>query len=75
MDVPYSREIHVAVDKLPPLIAAAQTTMSIFILLRAIQVIKVIIPALTVLAILALLITMTPDLEDERTAVVTPEIK
>lgn len=75
MGLPYSREIHAAVDKLPPLIAAAQSTKNIFILLAAIQVIQVIILGLMLLAMLALLITMNPDLEDERAAVVTPVVK
>jgi hypothetical protein len=75
MGLPYSREIYAAVDKLPPLIAAAQTTKNIFILLVAIQVVKVIILALTLLAILALLITMNSHLEDERAAAVTPVVK
>jgi hypothetical protein len=52
-----------------------QTTKNIFILLAAIQVIKVIILALVLLAMLALLINMNPDLEDERAAVVTPAVK
>jgi cytochrome c556 len=52
-----------------------QTTKNIFILLTAIQVIKAIILALILLAILALLVTMSPNLEDERTAVVTPAVK
>jgi fumarate reductase subunit D len=52
-----------------------QTTKNIFILLAAIQTIKVVILALILLAVFALLITMNPDLEDERAAVVTPAIK
>lgn len=57
------------------MIAAMQTTKNIFILLAAVQVIKVVLPALTLLAMLALLITVNPDLEDERAAAVTPMMK
>ena len=57
------------------MIAAVQTTKNIFILLAAVQVIKVVLPALTLLVMLALLITVNPDLEDERAAAVTPMMK
>ena len=57
------------------MIAAVQTTKNIFILLAAVQVIKVVLPALTLLVMLALLITVNPDLEDERAAAVTPVMK
>ena len=73
--MPYSREVRAAVDQLTPLFAIIQTTKNIFILLAAIQVIKAIILALVLLAMLALLVTMNPDLEDERAAVVTPAVK
>jgi hypothetical protein len=52
-----------------------QTTKNIFILLAAIQAIKVVLLALILLAMLALLITTNPDLEDERVAAVTPATK
>jgi fumarate reductase subunit D len=39
------------------------------------QVIKAIILALILLAMFALLVTLDPDLEDERVAVVTPAVK
>jgi hypothetical protein len=61
----YGREIHGAVE----------TTKKLFIFLAAIQVLKVIILALILLAMLALLVTMNPDLEDERGTVVTPAVK
>ena len=75
MGILFSQEIYGAVDQLTPLLAAVQTTKNIFILLAAIQVIKAIILALILLAILALLVTMNPNLEDERAAVVTPAVK
>jgi hypothetical protein len=71
----YSREINAAIDQLTSLVAAVQTTKDIFIFLAAIQIIKVIILALILLAMLALLVAMNPDLEDERAAVVTPAVE
>ena len=53
------------------MIAAVQTTKNIFILLAAVQVIKVVLQALTLLAMLALPITVNPVLEDERAAAAT----
>jgi hypothetical protein len=52
-----------------------QTTKNIFILLAAVHVIKVVLLALILLAMLALLITVNPDLEDERAVAVTPVMK
>ena len=75
MGVPYSQEIRTAVDQVAPLVAAVQSTKNIFILLAAVQVIKVVLLALILLAMLALLITANPDLEDERAAAVTPVMK
>ena len=79
MGIPYSRQIHAAFDQVTPLVAAGfevlQTTKNISILLAAIQVITVVILALILLTMLALLITMNPDLEAERAAVVTPVVK
>ena len=75
MGVPYSQEIRTAVDQVAPLVAAVQTTKNIFILLAAVQVIKVVLLALILLAMIALLITVNTDLEDERAAVVTPVMK
>jgi len=79
MGIPYSRQIHAAFDQVTPLVAAGfdvlQTTKNISILLAAIQVITVVILALILLAMLGLLITMNPNLDAEREAVVTPVVK
>jgi dolichol kinase len=79
MGIPYSRQIHAAFDQVTPLVAAGfevlQTTKNISILLAAIQVITVVILAMILLTMLALLITMNPDLEAERAAIVTPVVK
>jgi H+/Cl- antiporter ClcA len=79
MGIPYSRQIHAAFDQVTPLVAAGfdvlQTTKNISILLAAIQVITVVILGLILLAMIALLITMNPDLDAERVAIVTPVVK
>jgi hypothetical protein len=79
MGIPYSRQIHAAFDQVTPLVAAGfevlQTTKNISILLAAIQVITVVILAMILLTMVALLITMNPDLEAERAAIVTPVVK
>jgi len=79
MGIPYSRQIHAAFDQVTPLVAAGfdvlQTTKNISILLAAIQVITVVILGLILLAMVALLITMNPDLDAERVAIVTPVVK
>ena len=79
MGIPYSQAIRAAVDQVTPLVAAGfevlQTTKNISILLAAIQVITVVILALILLAVLALLITVNPDLHAERVAIVTPVVK
>ena len=62
-----------------PLVSAGfevlQTTKNISILLAAIQVVTVIILAAILLTLLALLISVNPDLEAERAAIVTPVVK
>jgi len=79
MGLPYSKQINAAFDQVTPLVAAGyqvlQTTRDISILLAAIQVLTVLLLALILVALLALLITVNPDLEHERQAVVTPAIK
>ena len=86
MGIPYSREINhafkelnKAYGKVTPLVAAAyevlETTKNISLLLAGIQVLTVLLLALILLALVGLLITMNPDLEDERTEFVTPIVK
>jgi hypothetical protein len=79
MGIPYSRQINLAFEKVSPLVAEGfqvlQTTKNISILLAAIQVITVVILALILVTMLALLITMNPDLAAERAAIVTPAVK
>lgn len=79
MGIPYSKQINSAFDQVTPLVAAGfevlQTTKNISILLAAIQVITVLILAIILFILLALLITVNPDLVEERKAIVTPVVK
>jgi len=79
MGIPYSKQIHAAFDQVTPLVAAGfevlQTTKNISILLAAIQVVTVLILGLILLTLIALLISVNPDLEAERTAIVTPVVR
>lgn len=79
MGLPYSRQINAAFDQVTPLVSAGfevlQTTKNISILLAAIQVVTVIILAAILLTLIALLISVNPDLEAERAAIVTPVVR
>ena len=75
MGVLYSQEIRAAVYQVAPLVAAVQNTKHIFVLLAAVRVIEIALLAFILLAMLALLITVNPNLEDERVAAVTPVMK
>lgn len=86
MGIPYSKEINKAFEELnkaygqvTPLVAAAyevlETTKNISLLLAGIQVLTVLLLALILLALIGLLITMNPDLEEERTEFVTPVVR
>jgi hypothetical protein len=79
MGIPYSRQIHTAFDQVTPLVTRGfqvlETTKNIAILLAWIQVLTVVLLALILIALLALLVTMNPDLSNERQAFVTPALK
>jgi hypothetical protein len=79
MGIPYSKQINAAFDQVTPLVSAGfevlQTTKNISILLAAIQVVTVLILAAILLTLIALLISVNPDLEAERVAIVTPVVK
>ncbi|KAG8666753.1 hypothetical protein FPOAC2_11879 [Fusarium poae] len=76
MGMPYSKQVHAAFDQVTPLVAAGfevlKTTKNIAILLAIIQILVAIVLTLTLLAILALIYSVNPDLEAERQALVTP---
>lgn len=79
MGIPYSKQINNAFDEVTPLVAAGfrvlRTSRNISILLAAIQVVNTLLLSLAVIGVLALLITVNPDLDDERRTVVTPAVK
>ena len=79
MGVPYSKQINLAFDQVTPLVAAGfkvlQTTKNITYLLAAIQVLTAVFLGLILITLLALIITVSPDLEYERQVLVTPAVK
>ncbi|GAB1743692.1 hypothetical protein NU219Hw_g616t1 [Hortaea werneckii] len=79
MGIPYSKEINQAFDQVAPLVAATldvlQTSKNITYLLAAVQVLNAVLLLTAVIALLGLLITVNPDLADERRALVTPVVK
>ncbi|KAJ4372807.1 hypothetical protein N0V86_008173 [Didymella sp. IMI 355093] len=79
MGIPYSREINAAFEQVTPLVAAGfkvlRTTKNISIVLAIIQVLTVLFLGLILLALIALLYTVNPDLEEERRALITPRLK
>jgi hypothetical protein len=79
MGIPYSRQINLAFDQVTPLVAAGfkvlQTTRNITFLLAAIQVLTAVFLGLILITLLALVITVSPDLEYERQVLVTPVAK
>ncbi|KAH8906463.1 hypothetical protein BR93DRAFT_969655 [Coniochaeta sp. PMI_546] len=76
MGVPYSKQIELAFDQVGPFLQTAKYT---FFLLCAFQVLATLflgfILSLILIALLALLITVNPDLDTERRAIVTPMMK
>ncbi|KAG4274382.1 hypothetical protein FPRO04_09340 [Fusarium proliferatum] len=76
MGMPYSKQVHAAFDQVTPLVAAGfevlRTTKNIAVFLAFLQVFVALILTLTLLAILAVIYSVNPDLEEERRALVTP---
>jgi hypothetical protein len=79
MGIPYSKQINLAFDQVTPLVAhgfeVLQTTRNITYLLAAIQVLTAIFLGLILITLLGLIITVSPDLEYERRALVTPLVR
>lgn len=79
MGVPYSKQLDSAFDQVTPLVASGfrvlKTTRDIAILVAVIQVLTCLLLGLVLLALLALLITVNPDLQSERQEIVTPTMK
>lgn len=76
MGLPYSKEIDAAFGQVTPLVAAGfrvlQKTKNIAIIVACIQGLTAFLLSLILLALLGLLYTVNPDLEDERQQLVTP---
>ncbi|KAH8899106.1 hypothetical protein GQ53DRAFT_817307 [Thozetella sp. PMI_491] len=79
MGIPYSKQINAAFDEVTPLVAAGfrvlRTSKNISILLAAIQILTVLQLSLILITLVALLVTVSPDLEAERKALVTPALR
>ncbi|KAF2149188.1 hypothetical protein K461DRAFT_42439 [Myriangium duriaei CBS 260.36] len=79
MGIPYSKQVNAAFDQVTPLVAAGfrvlQTTKNISILLATIQVLTVVLLGLIQATLLLLLITVNPDLQNERGLIATPIAK
>jgi hypothetical protein len=79
MGIPYSKQINAAFDQVTPLVAAGfqvlETTKNIAVLLAFIEVFIFILLGLILIALCILLVTVNPDLEEERRELVTPVIK
>ncbi|CAK3773438.1 hypothetical protein DOTSEDRAFT_114162 [Lecanosticta acicola] len=79
MEIPYSRQINAAFEQVTPLVAEGfevlRTTRNITLLLAGIQVLTVLLLFLILAAMVMLLVTINPDLERERTTLITPLLK
>lgn len=79
MGIPYSKQINLAFDQVTPLVGAGfkvlQTTRNITYLLAAIQVLTAVFLGLILITLLALIVTVSPDLEYERQVLVTPVVR
>ncbi|KAK5701986.1 hypothetical protein LTR97_004804 [Elasticomyces elasticus] len=79
MGIPYSKQINAAFDEVTPLVAAGfevlQTTKNTALIAAAVQIYSGIILTLVLFVLIALLITVNPDLTKERDALVTPIVR
>lgn len=79
MGIPYSRQINAAFEEVTPLVAAGfqvlRTSRNISFLLAIIQVINLLLLTTSVVLLIGLIISVNPDLEEERRNIVTPFVK
>ncbi|PSR78932.1 hypothetical protein BD289DRAFT_354295, partial [Coniella lustricola] len=79
MGIPYSRQINSAFTQVTPLVAAGfqvlQTTKNISILLACVQVLTCVFLALILLALLGVICTLNPALQQEERELVTPVVR
>jgi hypothetical protein len=79
MGIPYSREINAAFEQVTPLVQSGyevlNTTKNIAVALFVLEIFSAILLIFILFALIGLLITMNPDLENERKVLVTPALK
>ncbi|KXJ88011.1 hypothetical protein Micbo1qcDRAFT_178651 [Microdochium bolleyi] len=79
MGIPYSKEINHAFDQVTPLVAEGsqvlEKTKNIAVVLLWLEIASALIIALNLVCLLALLVTLNPDLEEERRTLVTPVVR
>ena len=79
MGMPYSKQINAAFDQVTPLVAEGykvlETIKNLAVLLAWIQVLTVARLGGLAVLLLALLVTLNPDLADERRLLVTPAVR
>ncbi|KAH7014525.1 uncharacterized protein B0I36DRAFT_50337 [Microdochium trichocladiopsis] len=79
MGIPYSKQINLAFDQVTPLVAEGfqvlDTTKNIAVVLLWLEILSALIIALNLVCLVAVLITLNPDLEEERRALVTPAVR
>ncbi|KAK4892415.1 hypothetical protein LTR27_009071 [Elasticomyces elasticus] len=79
MGIPYSKQINAAFDEVTPLVAAGfevlQTTKNTALIAAGVQIYSGIVLTLVLFVLIALLITVNPDLTKERDALVTPVVR
>lgn len=79
MGIPYSKQINAAFDQVTPLVSSGyellETVKNIAIFITVIQIGIIAVLCLNLLALLGLVYSINPDLEDERKNLVTPAMK
>ncbi|KAK3064804.1 hypothetical protein LTS18_003785 [Coniosporium uncinatum] len=79
MGIPYSRQINAAFGQVTPLVEEGfrvlQTIKNIAILIAFVQITTVILLSLIFFALIGLLVTVNPDLQNERQRLVTPAVR
>ena len=79
MGIPYSKQINAAFNQVTPLVASGyellETVKNIAIIILVIQIGIITLLLLNLIALLGLLFSISPDLEQERKQLVTPAMK
>lgn len=76
MGIPYSRQINAAFEEVTPLVAAGfrvlRTSRNISFLLAVIQILNLLLLTTSLFLLIAVVVSVNPDLKEERQAIVTP---